>query len=132
MGRPAAQLDLALTKDGLQANLHILAFPGKPILRQWVEFQNLGSAPAVLCSPAPGWFSLRGEDAAAYTQYWMVGGNSKPNQGMLEQAAVSAPCRHTLNGAKTAGLCALDGLASYHRMSGWTVSWRWTTWDDGV
>ena len=114
-GRPAAQLDLVLTKNGLQANLHILAFPGAPILRQWVEFHNAGSVPATLVSPAPGRYSLRGQDAAAYTQYWMVGGNSQPNQGMLEHAAVSLPYQHTLHGAKTADYVPWTAL---HRTTG--------------
>jgi hypothetical protein len=88
-GRPAAQLDLVLIRGGLQASFHVLAFPGTPILRQWVEYLNVGESGVMLFSPAPASLSLRGEEAASYTQYWMVGGNSQANQGKMERAAVT-------------------------------------------
>ncbi|MBN1347121.1 MAG: hypothetical protein JXQ73_30800 [Phycisphaerae bacterium] len=114
-GRPGAQLDIVLAKGGLQADFHVLAFPGTPILRQWVELRNVGPSQAMLSSPAPASLSLRGEDAASYTQYWMVGGNSKPNQGLMEQAAVAPPYHHALNGSMTANYVPWTAL---HRTTG--------------
>ena len=44
-GRPAVQLDVTLTRGDILAQFHVLAFPGTPILRQWVEIENKGAGP---------------------------------------------------------------------------------------
>ena len=40
-----------MRKDIL-ARFHVLAFPGTPILRQWVELENAGALPLALKSAA--------------------------------------------------------------------------------
>lgn len=97
-GRPAVQLSMTLTRGLLRARLRIAAYPGTPVLRQWVTLQNLGAAAVALPSPAPLVLSIDGKDAAAYTNYWLVGGNSRPNQGVLHQASMSESYRHALLG----------------------------------
>lgn len=111
-GRPAAQLDLVLQRGPLEARLHVIAFPGTSVLKQWVEFVNPTAAPLDLAmkSPSPALLWLRGSDASAYTNYWMIGGNSQPNQGNLERAAVNAPYHRLIETAATWGFVPWTGL----------------------
>jgi len=122
-GRPAVQLDFVLVRDGLQADFHILAFPGTPILRHWLELENTGMSTTSLHSPAPASLILRGNDATAYTSYRMVGGNSQTNQGNMESTHIASPHHHALN-----GYASLNWVpwTAYHRKEsrkdGWFVA----------
>ncbi len=119
-GRPAVQLDLLVAREGLEVDLHVIAFPRTPILRQWVEFHNAGTTPIRLFTPAPASLSLRGQEATSYTQYWMVGGNSKPNQGQMESAVWAPPFDRRLNGSMTANLVPWTAM---HRTTGSKDGW---------
>ncbi|MHB9037816.1 MAG: malectin domain-containing carbohydrate-binding protein [Armatimonadota bacterium] len=110
-GRLVAQLDwkLASLKDEcLHVQFHIQAYPGTSILRHWVDIKNAGSKPM-----KPGFFpqifsmSLRGDDADLFTHYWMVGGNNKDDQGMLQSA---------------------DVTQSYHKRVGSHGQWTYAPW----
>ena len=111
-GRPAVQLDLTLVRGALEARLHVIAFPGTPVLKQWLEFVNPTAAPLELAmkSPAPALFWLRGNAASSYSNYWMIGGNSQPNQGNLEHALVNAPSHRMIETAATWGFVPWTGL----------------------
>ena len=50
-GRPAVELELILTTPGLRVSLHLLAYPGYPVLRQWIGVENTGTEPIVLGKP---------------------------------------------------------------------------------
>ena len=100
-GRPAVQLDIALNRDGLRAQIHVQAYPGASILRQWTEFENATGATLTLASPTPLSIGLNNESVAASTHYWMCGGTSKPNQGMLESVTVEGTYHRTLLGERT-------------------------------
>ena len=58
-GRPAVQLDFVLVRPNILARFHVLAFPGVPILRQWVEIENSSPSVVVLTSPASACWRLR-------------------------------------------------------------------------
>ncbi len=75
-GRPAAQLSLHVARGSLQASVRIVAFPGTPVLRQWVTLENKGSTTVSLASPAPWILSLDSKDAEQYTNYWLDGGTT--------------------------------------------------------
>ncbi|MBI5091104.1 MAG: hypothetical protein HZB26_01530 [Candidatus Hydrogenedentes bacterium] len=100
-GRPAVQLNLVLNRDGLRALLHVQAYPGTSILRQWVEFENTTNAAVTLASPTPLSIGLRRDDPTPLTNYWMCGGTSRPNQGQLESAEAGATYHHALLGDRT-------------------------------
>ena len=100
-GRQAVQLDLDLRRDALHARLHLQAFPRSPILRQWVEVENTGTTPCKLKTPASLALKLRGDDATSITHSWMTGGNSLPNQGMLESAPLASPYHKEIIGKRT-------------------------------
>lgn len=100
-GRPGVQLDMVLNLDGLLAHLCVQAYPGTSILRQWVELENTTGAPLTLNSPTPLSLCLRGDEAVPFTNYWMCGGTSRPNQGQLEQAPVGENYHRALLGDRT-------------------------------
>ncbi len=99
-GRPAVQLDIAAERGPLRAHLHVQAYPGTSILRQWVELENTASAPISLASASPVMLGMS-EDASPLTNYWMCGGNSSPTQGQLESSSVTQTYHRTLLGEKT-------------------------------
>ena len=76
-GRPAVQLDLTLSRENLRAQLHIIAYPGASVMRQWWELENTGSSKQTLQSPAPLALALNGDDATSMTRYWMRGGTAR-------------------------------------------------------
>lgn len=101
-GRPVVQLDLTLRQQSLRAQYHVMAYPGTPVLRQWTELENVGTEPVGLYAHS-GVFSLpiNGKDAEQYTNYWMIGGNSQKNQGLLESSPVGADYHRELNALAT-------------------------------
>lgn len=103
-GRPAAQLAMTLRRGPLRARARWVAFPGTSVLRQWVTLENTGVEACSLKSPAPLMLGLEGQETAAYTQYWLAGGTSRPNQGLLDQAAMGPAYHHALLGEKSDNL----------------------------
>ncbi|MFA6239865.1 MAG: hypothetical protein WC655_02995, partial [Candidatus Hydrogenedentales bacterium] len=100
-GRPAVQLDLLLSRDALRANLHVQAYPGTSVLRQWVELENSSPNSLVLDAPSPFALSFAEDNASALTHYWLCGGTSRPNQGQLESAEVGTTYHKAILGEKT-------------------------------
>jgi len=100
-GRPAVQLDFVLIRANILARFHILAFPGVPILRQWVELENSSPSAVVLTSPVSACWRLRGDIAASYTNCWMIGGNAIPDQGKIYQKPITSPYSLKLDGKGT-------------------------------
>ena len=100
-GRPAVQLDVTLRHQQLRARLHVLAYPHTPVLRQWVELENAGAELVSLQSPTPLRLTLRGDNADQLRQYWMIGGNSGPTQGLLENREIAASYHQAIEGQMT-------------------------------
>ena len=100
-GRPAVQLNITAMRDTLTAILHVQAYPGTAILRQWVDVQNTSSYSVILPSVSPVMLGTGSQPDAKLTNYWMCGGTSRPNQGQLESAVVSSDYHRTLLGEKT-------------------------------
>ena len=100
-GRPAVQLDLTLAHEKIEAQYHLLVFPGTPVLRQWAELENKGTQPAPLRSPASALLRLRGDSATNYTRYWMIGGNSQRDQGKMHREPVGASYHASIPGTAT-------------------------------
>jgi hypothetical protein len=100
-GRPAVQLNVTLQSRPLRARFYVLAYPHTPVLRQWVELENTGVEPALLKSPTPLCLSLRGDDAQDLLQYWMIGGNSGPTQGLLQSRDIAASYHQAIEGQMT-------------------------------
>lgn len=103
-GRPAVQLEILLSRPSLQASLRVIAYPGTPILRQWVTLQNTGEKNVILDSPLPFLMSMKGAEASSYSHYWLCGGTSRPNQGVLQKAAMSESYHHSLLGERSDNL----------------------------
>ena len=103
-GRPAVQLSMLLLRGSLRARMRIVAYPGTPVLRQWVTLANTGETPISLPSPAPLILGIDNKDAACYTNYWLDGGTSRPNQGVLQQSPMGQSYHRSLLGERSDNL----------------------------
>lgn len=103
-GRPAVQLEITLVQKSLRARLRVVAYPGTPILRQWVTLENTGDAATTLNCPAAFLLPMDGDRATSYAQYWLDGGTSRPNQGLLEKSAITPRYHHSLLGEESDNL----------------------------
>lgn len=102
-GRPAARLELSLARRGLRVTMCVIAYPGTSVLRQWIELHNTGTKP-IAANARPFSIGLNSEDAASLTQYWMVGGNSAADHGMMHSAPMSPSYHKTLEAQATGSL----------------------------
>lgn len=100
-GRPAVQLDIALRHEALNVTYHLQAYPGTSVLRQWAEIENTGANPLTLGALAPFVLRMKEKDLASLMHYWMYGGTSRPNQGVLDHAEVKENYHHALLGEKS-------------------------------
>ncbi|MBX7259281.1 MAG: malectin, partial [Candidatus Hydrogenedentes bacterium] len=100
-GRPAVQLELALSQDALRAFLHVQAHPGTSVMRQWVELENASSSSFTLNAPSPFTFTYNDPQSSPLTHHTLCGGTSRPNQGQLESAEVGETYHRTVLGEKT-------------------------------
>ena len=129
-GRPAVELNLTLMRGDIHAQFHVLAFPGTPILRQWVEIENTGTRPVGLKSPAAARFQLRGDEATFYVNSWLVGGYAAADQGKMRQEPVTSPYSHKLVG--TARRVWFRGWPCIEPPGPKMVcSWPWNIWAPG-
>ena len=78
--------------------MHVLAFPGTAIVREWLVIENAGSNPCAI-DPQFLQLNLRGEDASSFTHYWLVGGTSGADQGMLHESPIK-PSYHGVIAAR--------------------------------
>jgi hypothetical protein len=118
-GRPAVELDLTLLQKDkhITARFHVIAFPGTPILRQWVEVENSGDQPVALKSPVSACLQVQGKDATSYVNYWMIGGWNTPTQGKLEQSPITSPYNRKLE-TNESGTGAFVPWMALHRSNG--------------
>lgn len=94
-GMPVAKLVLELRRDELTVRLHAIAYPGTSILRQWLELENTGTG-EVTAEVAPWNVAVRADPDQPFNQYWMIGGNSLADQGMMHSSLVSIPYHREL------------------------------------
>lgn len=86
-GQPVALLTMDLARGDLTVRLCAMAYPGTSVLRQWVELHNRGVVP-ISAEAAPLTVPIASDGDLPFTHYWMVGGNSQADQGMLHSAPV--------------------------------------------
>ena len=95
-GRPALELDLTLTRQTLRAQMHVLAFPGTSVVREWLVIENTGPSPFVI-DPQLLLLRLRSEDATSFTHYWMNGGNPTAVMGMMNRGPITAQYHRSID-----------------------------------
>ena len=72
----------------MKVRLHAIAYPGTSVLRQWVELENTGAG-KMTAEATPWGVAVQTEQAAPFTHYWMIGGNSGADQGVMHSAPVT-------------------------------------------
>jgi len=118
-GRPAVELDLTLLHQTLRVQMHVLAFPGTTIVREWLVIENTGSNPCAI-DPQFLRLNLRGEDATSFTHYWMIGGNSGADQGMMYESPINSSYHGVIAARET------------QKYVPWIALQRHSTPDDGL
>lgn len=108
-GMPVAKLVLELERGTLNVRVHAIAYPGTSILRQWVELENTG-AEKMTAEATPWSVAVQTDQAAPLTHYWMIGGNSVADQGMMHSAAVAPGYQGRLAGRSTHALMPWTAL----------------------
>jgi hypothetical protein len=99
-GRPAVGLAISLRREELRLRFQAVAHPGTPVLRLSCEVDNAGAGNARWGGRTI--FTLPVEPGAdPFTLWWMVGGNSQPDQGKLLTADVGAPFRQEIRAGAT-------------------------------
>ncbi len=84
-GMSVAKIALELQRGALKVRLHAIAYPGTSILRQWVELENTGAG-NMTAEATPWGVAVQTDQAAPFTHYWMIGGNSVADQGVMHSA----------------------------------------------
>lgn len=115
---PVAKLALELERGALKVRLHAIAYPGTSVLRQWVELVNTGAAD-VTAEATPWGIAVETDPAAPFRHYWMIGGNSRADQGVMHSAPMTLGYRRDLVARST------------HAFMPWTALWRDGHLDDG-
>jgi len=114
-GRPAVKLKLILWKEKLRAELHLVAFPHTPIIRQWFELENTSSE-EMRFNPANHHLlevDLKDDGNSFLTLYWLAGDHpskDQDDQGMLYSEIVTAPYHHKITGNMSAQFTPWIGL----------------------
>ena len=94
-GQPVAQLALDFAHENLAVHFRAIAYPGTSVLRQWIELENLSDSP-LTAQATPLALPLADDPAAPFTHYWMVGGNSHADQGLMQSAPVAPGYQHVI------------------------------------
>ncbi len=94
-GRQAVQLNLTMGQDAVQVHWHVLAYPGSSVFRLWTEIENLGSEPYV--SLSQDLYTLGFQmDGDTFTNYWLIGGATKPDLGEMREAPIADSYRQEI------------------------------------
>ncbi len=78
------QLDLRLTREGIEATKHYMVYPETSILREWTAVKNIGAAPVTLINPGFLDTGLRMANLDALDFLWMTGGDNQPGSWDLK------------------------------------------------
>lgn len=100
-GQPVVMLTLIFTAPGVNIRYHVMAYPGTSVLKLWIELENTGDLP-ISAAATPLTIPLCDDPATPFTHYWMVGGNSGPDHGMMHAATISGDYRRIVEGQATA------------------------------
>ena len=99
-GQAVALLEMSLEHGNLNARFRVIAYPGTSVIRQWVELENPGKT-AVSAQATPLILPVKNDPAIPFTQYWMVGGNSHKDQGIMHSSKVSTGYSNNISGQST-------------------------------
>lgn len=118
-GQPVVQLEILLENEAIINHFFLMAYPGSSVIRQWVELENKGNKPVKLDSSL---FTvpITAHSASPLTHYWMVGGNSKVDQGKMHQDTLKGAYKRTIQGRSTSSFIP---WTAFHREGGANDGW---------
>jgi hypothetical protein len=99
-GQAVALLKLNLEHGNMIVRFCVLAYPGTSVIRQWAELENNGNT-QMTAQATPLILPVVNDPAMPLTQYWMTGGNSHKDQGMMHNSKVSPGYSNNIAGQAT-------------------------------
>ncbi len=99
-GQPVASLEMDLLHGNLNIRFHVIAYPETSVIRQWIELENSGNS--TLTAEAVSFLiPVKNDLTFPFIHYWMVGGNSHADQGMLCDSTVTSGYSKTIAARST-------------------------------
>ncbi len=84
------QLDIRLSRDGIEATKHYVVYPESSIIREWATFKNTGNVPVSLINPGFLNAALRLGNPETLDFHWMTGGENQPGSWDLRTEKLGA------------------------------------------
>jgi hypothetical protein len=84
------QLQLCLTRNGIETTKHYVVYPGSSIIREWATFKNVGAAAVKLIDPGFLNMNILSGDPSTLDFHWMTGGENQPGSWNLQTEQLSA------------------------------------------
>lgn len=120
-GQPALQLDVTLTRTGLQVTKHYLVYPSTSVIREWAAYRNTGTSAQTLARPSFLEQHVMGDEAANSTLQWMSGARAVANSWQLRTASLTSSYARTFDSydsfdcpATTTGVGGWQDIAAYN------------------
>jgi hypothetical protein len=122
-GQPALQLDVALTRTGVQATKHYLVYPSTSVIREWVTYKNTDTSAHTLAKPSFLEQHVMGDEAASSTLQWMSGARAVGNSWQLRTANLSSSYARTFDSYDSFDCpTTTSGTAGWHDISSYSAS----------
>ena len=84
------ELDLRLQREGLEVTKSYVAYPGSSVIREWVSFKNIGTAPVQIINPAFLNNTVRPGALDSLDFHWMTGGDNQAGSWDLKTEKLNA------------------------------------------
>ena len=94
-GQPVASLVMNFLHGNLTIWFHIIAYPETSVIRQWIELENSDNL-TLTAKAIPFVVPVKNDPTVPFMHYWMVGGNSHADQGMLCESVVTSGYSKTI------------------------------------
>lgn len=91
------QLDLKLRHGPLVVTKHYVAYPGSPVIREWLSISNESTKPVSLSNPAFIESRVLSADVENLDLYYMTGGGAFNGAQLLKREKMNATYTHTFD-----------------------------------
>ena len=133
------QLDLTLSNQRIEVTKHYVAFPGTPLIREWMSIRNISAQSLKLDDPAFMQARVLGSGAKGWNLYYITGGGPYRGSQLLKKETIGPDYQHEFDShanGETAGYTAYTvylPLIALHNpssnvglMMGWDYLGHWT------
>ena len=133
------ELDLTLSNQRIEVTKHYVAYPGAPLIREWMSIRNISAQSLRVDDPALLQAGVLGSGAEGWNLYYITGGGPYSGSQLLKKEAIGPNYKHEFDShanGETAGYTAytvyLPLIALHNSTSntgmvmGWDYLGHWT------